>query len=186
MGETFANKENLTAEPFWAGTLPSSPVGPISVLVSSTGLAVVEFAAAKDFEKLLNIPIETAKKPPEILGLSLKQIGEYLQGKLRDFTLPVDLRGLTLFSQEILQSALQVAFGQVKTYGELAAAAGYPKAARAVGGVMSRNPIPIVVPCHRIVASDGTLHGFSAPGGLKTKSWLLELEGHKMKNLRLV
>lgn len=186
MENTLENKKNLTSGSFWTGTLPSTPVGPISVLVSSIGLAVVEFSPAKEFEKQLNISIETIKKPPEILELSLNQIGEYLNGKLRDFTLPVDLRGLTLFSQEILNSALHVTFGQVKTYGQLAAMAGHPKAARAVGGVMSRNPIPIVVPCHRIVASDGTLHGYSAPGGLKTKSWLLELEGNRLKNLRLI
>ncbi|MHC1783038.1 MAG: methylated-DNA--[protein]-cysteine S-methyltransferase [Anaerolineaceae bacterium] len=73
----------------------------------------------------------------------------------------------------------------MRTYGSLAAAAGHPGAARAAGGVMSRNPIPVVIPCHRVVASDGTLHGYSAPGGLKTKSWLLELEGHCMENLKL-
>jgi methylated-DNA-[protein]-cysteine S-methyltransferase len=170
---------------FWSGSLTATPVGPISVLVSSAGLAVVEFAGADEFAKLLITPVVMDEKAPEWLEISLSEINDFTLGKRRDFTMPVDLRGMSQFAREVLATTRLIPFGRVRTYGSLAAAAGHPGAARAVGGVMSRNPIPLVIPCHRVVASDGTLHGFSAPGGLKTKSWLLELEGHPMKDLKL-
>jgi methylated-DNA-[protein]-cysteine S-methyltransferase len=178
-------KKKMATDQYWSATIPSTPVGPISILVSSIGLAVVEFAPADEFSRMLVVQVENTKTAPNLLGESIIQLDDYFKGKLKEFSLPLDLRGLTEFSQEILVTASKIPYGRVRTYGSLAAAAGHPGAARAVGGVMSRNPIPIVIPCHRVIASDGTLHGYSAPGELKTKSWLLELEGHHIENLRL-
>lgn len=108
-----------------------------------------------------------------------------LHGRLADFTLGVaddfldvqiDVRHLTPFAQKVVDACRQIPLGQTRTYAELAAAAGSPQAARAVGNVMAGNRIPIIVPCHRVVGSGGSLGGYSATGGLRTKRRLLELE----------
>lgn len=91
--------------------------------------------------------------------------------------LPVDLSGLPRFRLSILQSIRQIGYGDVWSYGRVAAVCGSPEAARAVGGALAANPIPIIIPCHRVVASDGRLTGFSAAGGVATKRILLEMEG---------
>ena len=88
----------------------------------------------------------------------------------------LDLSGATLFQQRVWRAAMTIPYGQVRTYAWLAAAAGSPRAARAVGGAMARNPVPVLVPCHRVVRADGGLGGFSAPGGVACKQRLLQLE----------
>lgn len=98
----------------------------------------------------------------------------YFDGKLRQFETPAMLRG-TPFQERVWRSLRQVPYGAVLTYGELAQRAGFPKAARAVGAAMARNRIPIVLPCHRVIASGGGLGGFT--GGLEIKRKLLRLEG---------
>ncbi len=100
-----------------------------------------------------------------------------LEGEPDDFReVPVDLSHLTPFAQRVIKACRRVAWGQTASYGKLAQAAGSPGAARAVGQVMSTNRTPLVVPCHRIIASDGRLGGFSAPQGLTMKRRLLALE----------
>ena len=103
-----------------------------------------------------------------------RQIADYLRGRLRTFTLPVDLRGLSDFAVEVLSRLRGIDYGQTCSYGDLAACVGRPRASRAVGRVMASNPVPLVLPCHRVVGSDGRLVGFG--GGLWQKSALLELE----------
>jgi methylated-DNA-[protein]-cysteine S-methyltransferase len=94
---------------------------------------------------------------------------------LRDVAL--DERSLDAFSRRVYRATRTVGPGQLATYGEIARAAGAPGAARAVGAALGHNPYPIVVPCHRVLAADGSLHGFSAPGGIATKRRMLEIEG---------
>ncbi len=103
-----------------------------------------------------------------------RELDEYFEGRRRDFDLPLDLR-VAPFHEAVLHELARVPYGQVDTYGHLAALVGRPKAARAVGTVMNRNPIPIVLPCHRIVGANGSLTGYA--GGLDIKRQLLELEG---------
>jgi len=91
--------------------------------------------------------------------------------------LPVDLHGLTSFQQQILMRTMQIPYGQVISYGCLAQLAGHPGAARAVGGAMAANPIPVIIPCHRVVAASGALTGYSGSGGIVMKKSLLSLEG---------
>jgi methylated-DNA-[protein]-cysteine S-methyltransferase len=93
------------------------------------------------------------------------------------FELPVDLDRLTPFQVTVLQAARSIPSGSVWTYGQLARTIGSPKASRAVGQALGRNPVPIVIPCHRVVASDGSLGGYSGGGGLQSKRFLLGLEG---------
>jgi O-6-methylguanine DNA methyltransferase len=99
----------------------------------------------------------------------------YCDGRLKQFGLPLDFGKSSRFTRRVLDVCARIPFGEVITYGELARRAGRPRAARAVGRVMATNPLPIVVPCHRVVASDGSLHGYG--GGLEMKKRLLKLEG---------
>ena len=108
---------------------------------------------------------------------ALAQIGEYLGGRRRSFDLPIDWSVMTPFQQQVLRETVAVQYGQTTTYGELAGRIGRPRAARAVGRAQATNPMPLVIPCHRVLGSDGGLHGYGAGEGLKTKEWLLRLEG---------
>ena len=104
-----------------------------------------------------------------------RELDEYFEGRRHAFDLAIDLRGLTPFSERVLHELARVPFGETATYAGLAERAGKPKAARAVGTIMNRNPIPIVLPCHRIIGADGSLVGYG--GGLDRKVALLTLEG---------
>jgi methylated-DNA-[protein]-cysteine S-methyltransferase len=103
-----------------------------------------------------------------------RELDEYFDGRRREFDLKLDLR-VASFNEAVLAELARVPYGRLDTYGGLAARVGRPKAARAVGSVMNRNPIPIVLPCHRIVGANGSLTGYA--GGLHVKRALLELEG---------
>jgi methylated-DNA-[protein]-cysteine S-methyltransferase len=104
-----------------------------------------------------------------------RQLDEYFSGKRRRFEVDVDLRSAAPFSRTVLERLAKIPHGEVTTYGALARAAGHPRAARAVGTVMNRNPVPIVLPCHRVIGADGRLVGYG--GGLDRKRHLLTLEG---------
>jgi methylated-DNA-[protein]-cysteine S-methyltransferase len=110
-----------------------------------------------------------------LLREAARQLGEYFDGQRREFSLPLDLSRLRPFQRGVLLALLQVPYGEVVTYGGLAVLAGYPGAARAVGGAMRGNPLPIVVPCHRVLPRSGGLGGFGGRPDLKRR--LLELEG---------
>src|SRR5207248_4670388 len=103
-----------------------------------------------------------------------RELDEYFEGRRREFDLPLDLR-VAPFNEAVLHELARVPYGRTETYGALAARVGRPRAARAVGTVMNRNPIPIVLPCHRIVGANGSLTGYA--GGLDVKRRLLQLEG---------
>ena len=111
------------------------------------------------------------------LSSARAQLREYLHGAPTQFSIPVDLSFLTGFQREVLLAVASVPYGQTRAYGVIAAQIGRPQAARAVGGANARNPLPLVIPCHRVIAADGSLGGYSGPGGLRTKRRLLALEG---------
>lgn len=106
-----------------------------------------------------------------------RQLLQYLDGVPVDFTVTLDLIG-TPFQKRIWEAIAAIPFGRTLTYGEIAAQAGNPQGSRAVGGATGRNPVPIIVPCHRVMGARGALTGFSAPDGLNLKRKLLRLEGH--------
>jgi methylated-DNA-[protein]-cysteine S-methyltransferase len=112
-------------------------------------------------------------------GAAAKQVGDYVAGRRAAFDVPVDLSHVSDFQRRVLLAALQIPRGQVRTYAEVARQIGRPSAARAVGQALGRNPVPIVVPCHRVLAADGSLRGYSGGGGVATKARLLKLEGAK-------
>jgi methylated-DNA-[protein]-cysteine S-methyltransferase len=110
------------------------------------------------------------------------RLERYATGEVVSFAdVPLDLSHLTEFQQKVVKACRKIGRGKTRTYGELAVAAGAPGAARAVGSVMAKNRLPIIVPCHRVVASGGSLGGFSAPTGLSLKQRMLALEGIPQK-----
>ena len=122
---------------------------------------------------------KAAAPPPEIAVL-IEKISKHLRGELQDFRdAPVDLSDLGEFDKQVLEAALRIPAGQTRTYGELAKDVGRPAEARAVGQVMARKPIPLIIPCHRVLSANGGLGGFSAPGARVTKTRLLTIEGAK-------
>ena len=105
------------------------------------------------------------------------QVAEYLQGSRQNFDIKIDWSVMSSFQREVLQEVYNIPFGITRTYGDIAVRLGNPGAMRAVGRANAMNPIPIVIPCHRVLGADGRLHGYSAPGGVETKAWLLRREG---------
>lgn len=125
-------------------------------------------------------PVETDDLP-DMIKSAIDLLSRYAAGETIDFNaLPLDLAGSDAFNLDIYRAARGLAFGDTVTYGELARRAGHDGMARETGKALGENPIPIIVPCHRIVAAGGKLGGFSAPGGARTKERLLALEGVKV------
>lgn len=115
---------------------------------------------------------------PGFVTDAIRRIRSHLAGTPEDFKdLPVDLQDTTPFRRRVLEAARGIPTGETRTYGELARAVGSPGAARAVGQAMATNPMPVVIPCHRILAAGSSMGGFSAPGGVETKRRLLRIEG---------
>lgn len=110
-----------------------------------------------------------------VMEMAMQQISEYFMGTRRAFDLPLVMRG-TSFQRQVWGELMTIPYGRVTTYQEIAQAIGRPKAVRAVGAANARNPIPIVVPCHRVIGSDGNLTGYG--GGIWRKEWLLRHEGY--------
>ena len=157
--------------------LHDTPVGRLLVAVSDHGLCEISYDADPDAEaeRLARLFGSRVLRSPRPTDEARRQLDEYFAGERRDFDLEVDLRPTREFAHAVLDELARVPYGQVTTYGTLAARAGRPRAARAVGTVMNRNPVPIVLPCHRVVGSTGSLVGYG--GGLDRKRTLLELEG---------
>ncbi|OGO44682.1 MAG: hypothetical protein A2W37_07775 [Chloroflexi bacterium RBG_16_63_12] len=158
-------------------------LGRVFFAATTTGLVAIAFGVSeRAFRDRLraNFGVE-AERARQKLGRIGKQLREYLAGRRTRFDLPLDLRALPEFQRRVLLAALKIPHGQVTTYGELARRIGHPKAARAVGQALGHNPIPLVIPCHRVLGADGSLHGYGAGKGLPTKAWLLTLEGARFE-----
>ena len=157
--------------------LAETPVGTLLVATTERGLCRISFDPQPEREaewlaEAFGVRVLRATKPVDPVR---RQLDEYFEGTRTTFELPVDLRPSAPFSRDVLKRLAKVPYGEVTTYGALARAAHRPQAARAVGTVMNRNPIPIVLPCHRVVGASGSLTGYA--GGLDRKEQLLRLEG---------
>ncbi len=179
---------------FWSSVLQDSPIGPIGFAASERGLVRISFYGAEGLSRDNHFApqkretirtFETSLPAPSFLADGVNQVKEYLHCWRRVFDLPLDLDGFTPLALQILHACREIPFGEICTYRQLAASVGRPGAARFAGNMMARNPLPLVIPCHRVVGSDRRLHGFGAPGGLATKAWLLTLEGHQINDLVL-
>lgn len=173
---TATEPDTADAPPLYYGRL-ATPLGPVLAAVSDRGLVSVSFGPAADaFGAALRRRHGAAVVRSDArLAPVRRQLGEYLAGKRRRFELPVDLRTLSPFQRRVLAAARRIPRGRVVSYGELARRIGSPGASRAVGQALGRNPVPIVIPCHRVVAGGGRLGGYV--GGEAIKRTLLRLEG---------
>ncbi|HVY65727.1 MAG TPA: methylated-DNA--[protein]-cysteine S-methyltransferase [Gammaproteobacteria bacterium] len=165
---TAAPQRAAAAEPYYWELVPS-PLGAIIVTVDAEGCLT---------EIRLDGEERSGPRDARRCAAACRQLAEYFAGKRRDFDLPLAPRG-TAFQQRVWQALRAIPFGVVRTYGHIARDIGQPLAVRAVGQANGRNPLPIVVPCHRVIAGDGTIGGYS--GGLNVKHKLLALEGIELK-----
>ena len=161
---------------------PRTLVGNLFVAVNDRGLVALDFGLREsDFvARVQQRTKATLIRSREKTAEALRQVEDYLAGKRTTFDLPLDMSLMTDFQRRVLLAALKIPRGQYRTYHEIAQAIGKPKASRAVGQALGHNPVPIVIPCHRVLGSDGSLHGYSGGGGIKTKAWLLDLEGVRL------
>jgi methylated-DNA-[protein]-cysteine S-methyltransferase len=149
-----------------------SPVGELLIAATDRGLARIHFDPEGQEDELALIFGRRVLRSP--IDDVRRELDEYFEGSRREFGLRLDLR-VASFNAEVLAELARVPYGVTTTYGTLAGKVGHPRAARAVGTVMNRNPIPIVLPCHRVVGANGSLTGYA--GGLDRKLKLLQLEG---------
>jgi methylated-DNA-[protein]-cysteine S-methyltransferase len=154
-----------------------TPIGPLLVGVTDRGVCRISFDP--EWEHHLEVLARQfgprVLRSPKPVERVRRELDEYFAGKRHHFDVEPDVRGLPPYNQKVLAELARVEYGRTTTYGTLAAQAGNPRAARAVGTVMNRNPIPIVLPCHRVVGASGSLTGYA--GGLHRKEQLLRLEG---------
>ncbi|WP_329329446.1 methylated-DNA--[protein]-cysteine S-methyltransferase [Streptomyces luteogriseus] len=175
------SREQVGPRVVWA--VVESGIGPLLLAASRDGLVNVVFhatdavrdrAVERLASRLDSEPVEAPGSP--LLAEAIRQVEAYFAGERRDFDLPLDWSLISGFNREVLRElASGVPYGKVVGYGDLAGRVGQPGAAQAVGMAMGSNPLPVVVPCHRVVESGGGIGGFG--GGLETKRRLLALEG---------
>jgi methylated-DNA-[protein]-cysteine S-methyltransferase len=157
--------------------LTESPVGELLLATTDRGVCRISFDPEPEAELdwLARSYGARVLRSPKPLDPLRRQLDEYFDHKRREFDVFVDLSALPQFQRLVLDELQRVPFGATNTYGGLAARIGKPRAARAVGGALNKNPVPIIVPCHRIVGATGSLVGYA--GGLARKEQLLKLEG---------
>jgi len=155
-----------------------SPLGPLWVAFGPKGVTTIHYGAEPsevELRRLVRVYGPGVVPDPKRSSVLARELDQYFNGKRHDFDIAVDLSGLTPFQTRVLAATAKIPFGAVSTYQQIARRAGNEKASRAAGGALNQNPIPIVVPCHRVVGSNGALVGYA--GGLDTKRRLLAIEG---------
>ena len=155
-----------------------SPLGPMTLAATDAGLAGVWFAGQRHHPDLASWPVND-RHP--VLVAARQQLTDYYAGRRSHFDLPLDISGGTLFQQSVWQALLKIPQGQTTSYGDISRQIGNPTAVRAVGSAVGRNPVSIIVPCHRVLGADGSLTGYA--GGLDRKTALLKLE-HSLERSR--
>lgn len=148
-----------------------SPVGKLKLVASDKGLVAILWENDKPYRVRLGELVED--KQHAVLMKTERQLAEYFAGQRKEFSITLDMRG-TRFQNDVWDALLAIPFGETRTYGQLAKQLGNPLASRAVGAANGKNPVSIIVPCHRVIGSTGKLTGFA--GGLETKAHLLNLE----------
>ena len=154
-----------------------SPLGPLWVAISAKGVATIHYGAEpteRELRRLVRVYGPGVVPDHRRASPLARELDQYFRGKRRTFDIPIDLAGLTPFQVRVLAQTAKIPFGELLTYRTIAKRIGNEKASRAVGGAVGANPIPIIVPCHRVVATDGSLGGYA--GGLDAKRTLLAIE----------
>jgi methylated-DNA-[protein]-cysteine S-methyltransferase len=157
--------------------LVDTPLGTLLVAATEAGVCRISYdpEPEREIDQLAKLVGTRILRTPKPVDTARRQLDEYFEHRRTEFDLDLDLRLSAAFSRRVLEELAKVPYGETTTYGDLAVRAARPRAARAVGTVMNRNPIPIVLPCHRVVGRSGSLVGYG--GGLERKEALLRLEG---------
>lgn len=169
----------MARQPYYYAEM-DSPIGPLTVVQSSKGVCFIEFGAVNETSASIRAKMKKAQINAELLAdkgpleLTEKQLLSYFNGKLEIFDLPIDLIG-TKFQQMVWDKVASIPYGTTKSYKQIALEIGAPKAVRAIGGANNKNPLPIIIPCHRVIGTNGSMVGYG--GGLDKKEILLKLEG---------
>ena len=155
----------------------STPIGEVWLAFSPIGLYDVSIGANQTFftdilkRRNPNATITVEDNP------YAEQVNQYFAGERLEFDMPIDWAEMPSFNKKVLQRVMKIPAGETMTYGRIAAELDNPNGARAVGGANAGNPMPLIVPCHRVIGANGKLHGYSGGNGITTKAWLLEHEG---------
>ena len=169
------------ANPIYIGDLDGTRLGDFRLAASDFGLIAVEWA---DLQPQFESYLARLKRPilqnEKKIKPYTKELAEYIEGKRHAFTIPIDWTLFRPFQREALQAIFRIPYGETRTYAEIADQIGRERAYRAVGRANATNPMPLVIPCHRVIGMDGKLHGYGGGQGLKTKEWLLRMEGAVM------
>lgn len=163
--------DKRAAEAGLAVAVLDTAVGPLTLVAGAVGIRRCTFGRVEE-------PRAGEAASAAMLAEGVRQLESHMKGERRGFDVPLDVRG-TPFQRLVWEALMGIPYGTTVSYGEVAARVGNAKAVRAVGGANNRNPLPIFVPCHRVVNSNGALHGYG--GGLEAKRWLLTLEGAKFR-----
>ena len=158
-----------------------SPIGEIRLYASDSALVGL-YMENQDKESLLRKYHHARERENAILTKAEEELKAFFAGKLKKFTVPVEVSG-TDFQKAVWKNLQVIAYGELRTYADVARSIFRPSAARAVGGAIGSNPVSIIIPCHRVIGSDDSLTGFG--GGLAAKKRLLEIEGHVIRDLKL-
>jgi methylated-DNA-[protein]-cysteine S-methyltransferase len=181
-GNSLREREDLVVRSASMGVMLATavvetPIGVLRLAVTQAGVARIGLprSSGPGFAGWLRTTFADAERAPwlPLVDKLSQELGEYFAGRRREFSLPLDLRG-TEFQRAVWREIAAIPYGETRTYGEIAAAAGNPRAVRAAGTATGNNPVPILIPCHRVIAAKGRLGGFS--GGLDAKRRLLALE----------
>jgi len=168
--------------PIYYDFLPNTLINTIFFAQNETGVIAIDFGM-EETEFVKRMAAETgrpAKRNPSLCASVREQITAYLSKERFAFDLPVDISSQPPFHQQVLHATMNIPRGQIATYGEIANRLNNPGSVRAVGQALGRNPIPLIIPCHRVVAASGKLGGYSGGGGVATKQKLLVLEGARL------
>ena len=162
-----------------AYTSVDSPLGPLVVAATPKGLVRVSYTEFRGEDEVLEdlarrVSPRVLEAPARLDGVR-RELDEYFEGRREEFETPIDWSYLAGFTREVLRATARIGFGEVSTYAGVAEAAGSPRAVRAAGNALGANPMPVVVPCHRVLRTGGSLGGYT--GGLERKEFLLRLEG---------
>lgn len=176
--------KSLTEEQYHISSAQLPTLGKGWVAANNQGLVAFDFGIPEEdfltrvFPKGVSASssTETLTIAHQLTSLALRQVGEYLAGERQHFTLPIDWRQFTVFQADVYRAVIAIPFGDTRTYQQIAAQVNRPRAARAVGAANGANPLPIIIPCHRLVGKDGSLRGYGGKGGIQTKQWLLDHE----------
>lgn len=162
----------------YLGELNHTVLGDFRLAASDLGLVAVEWADSQSKLDAYLLRFKSAVEPNQSkIKPYAHELTEYLKGKRREFSFPIDWLSLRPFQQITLKVVFEIPYGEITTYADIAVKIGRPHAYRAVGRANATNPMPIVIPCHRVIGKDGKLHGYGGGDGLPTKEWLLKFEG---------